>query len=223
LLPASPGLLLSHLPAIYHSSEELRILLSIFEELLFGSESGEEAPRGPAAEPAPEAGASGDESGGSVQPAVARTRALAEEIAAIPLLLDPYAAPREFLPWLAQWVAVSDLSGLSVDKQRRLIAKIVPLYSRRGTRGYLEELLAFYAPEGAVVAIDEDGVSGFTVGDATVGLDTRLGGEQAFWFRVSVTLPHPPHGEEQARLEQQLRRVIDLAKPAHTMYQLELG
>ena len=39
-----------------------------------------------------------------------------------------------FLPWLAQWVALSGAASLPIERQRRLIGRIVPLYASRGTR-----------------------------------------------------------------------------------------
>ena len=204
-MPSTTGVLLSHLPAIYHTSDDLRRLLSIFEGLLFGA--GEQA---------------GGEKG-SLQ-SLQGSHGLAEQIATISLLFDPHQTPKEFVPWLAQWVALSHLGGLPIERQRTLISKIVPLYSRRGTKAYLEELLDFYKPEGALIEVDEEGIAGFQVGDTTVGVDTQLGGERPFWFQVRVTLPRRKEAEtseSRARMEEQIRRVIDLAKPAHTLYELQ--
>ncbi len=190
-LPAE--ILLNHLPAVYHDSEELRELLSVFEEVLFGIENRE-------------------------------IQGLQQKIAAIPLLIDPYATPQEFLPWLGQWLALFDFHHLSEKKQRDLVAEIVPRYAKRGTRDYLIEILAFFIPDDATVDIDES-IQGLTVGAARVGENTFLEPERPHAFRVNITSPASSEGAEFAKQERQewediARAAIDLAKPAHTVYEL---
>lgn len=207
-MPTVPGPLLQHLPAIYHAgaSEELCQLLSLLEGVLFGPSDGD--------------GAEG----------------LEQKIARLPGLFspdppptaadpEPLRTPREFLPWLAGWVALGQYQGLPEAQLRRIIARIVPLYGRRGTKGYLEKILEFFLPPGAAIRVD-DQVSGLTVGRSRVGLDAWLGAERPFWFRVTIrTRAAAGDPLERARLgralEDSLRPVIDLAKPAHTDYQLD--
>lgn len=200
-----PGVLLGHLPAIYHTSDDLREVLAIFEELLLGS--------------------SGKTQGSRSHPS-GKHAALADQIATIASLFDPHETPKEFLQWLAKWVALTHFSGLPMDRQRRLLATIVPLYGMRGTRHYLENILQYYLPEGTVIEIDDLGSTGFQVGDTAVGIDTRLGGDTPFWFKVRILMSdNPAQWEEEGakeRKKRQIRRVIDLAKPAHTMYELEI-
>ena len=188
-----PGPLLSHLPGIYHSSEDLRELLSVFEEILFGP-------------------------GGR--------RALEPQIAGIHTYFDPAETPDEFLPWLAEWVALTHRIGLSPKRQRELVAGIVPLYTKRGTKVYLTQLLKFFSPEGAEITIEDHELPGLIVGTAEIGVDSWLEPDRAFWFKVKIRAPSShgnavrqaqPHNEWQERA----RQVIDLAKPAHTMYQLD--
>jgi phage tail-like protein len=201
---SSTGQLMNHLPAIYQASDDLRVLLSIFEAVLLGPEDKDRDKEGK--------GVSHD-----------RTKGLAEIITGISLLFDPAGTPREFVPWLSRWVALSDAGGLSLERQRRLLARIVPLYAKRGTREYLEELLRFHTPEGSIIKISEEGPAGFRIGEASVGIDTQLGGDRPYWFSVHIRIVRPDEepGGRHGRLEQRIRHVIDLAKPAHTLYELQ--
>ncbi|HSB71326.1 MAG TPA: phage tail protein [Candidatus Methylomirabilis sp.] len=62
--------------------------------------------------------------------------------------LDRYFAPaltdREFLPWLADWVALVLDEEWDEPKRRRLIAEAVALYRERGTVGGLQRYLEIY-------------------------------------------------------------------------------
>src|SRR5260221_12180485 len=120
----TPGPLLGHLPAIYHTSEDLRVVLAVLETVLWGTEEKELG-------------------GERRQQLLDGSRPLADAIASISSLFDAFHTPKEFLPWLAQWVALTDLRGLPEERQRQLLATIVPLYAKRGTKSYLEELLNF--------------------------------------------------------------------------------
>lgn len=194
---------MSHLPAIYQASEDLRQLLSIFEAILLGPEEKDR-----------------DKEGKGLSQG--RIKALAEIITGISLLFDPAGTPEEFVPWLSRWVALSNTGGLSLERQRLLLARIVPLYAKRGTREYLEELLKLYTPEDSAIKIMEEGPEGFRIGEALTGIDTQFGGERPFWFSVHVRIVKTVKSHEsRARLEQRIRHVIDLAKPAHTLYELQ--
>jgi phage tail-like protein len=198
------GRLLEQLPGVYHSSEDLGKLLSALEVILF--------------EP--------------------HERALEAEIAGIAALLDvvkssdelsPWLAQcrDDFLPWLAQWVALSRATELPLERQRRLVGRIVPLYAWRGTRRYLSELLAFYLPEDSEIRIEDQEFVGLVVGRSRIGSDTWLEQDRPFWFKVTVRLGagRAPAERPLGRPEWQerIRRVIELAKPAHTTYDLDLA
>jgi phage tail-like protein len=187
-----PGPLLSHLPGIYHSSEDLRELLAALENVLFGPSEG----------------------------------ALEPQIARIHTHFDPFLTPDEFLPWLSEWVAVSHKISLSPKQQRELVATIVPLYAKRGTKTYLAKLLEFFSPEGTEITIEDQDLPGFIIGTAKIGVDSWLESDRAFWFKVNIRAPSPRgNAARAARLQNEwqarARQVIDLAKPAHTMYELD--
>jgi phage tail-like protein len=201
MMPSPPGPLLNSLPAIYHTSEDLRQLLAVFEAVLFGVDG---------QEPIQE------------RQSISELRPIVHSIATIAALFDAYKTPKELVPWLAQWVALTHLSGLSEPRQRDLLARIVPLYAQRGTKTYLESLLEFFKPENTRVEIDDRELQGFIVGTARIGLDSQLERDRPFSFRVRLYTSSPMgDADEQTRWEERLRRVIDLAKPAHTFYALD--
>jgi phage tail-like protein len=193
--------LLDKLPAVFRASDtsgDLRRLLDAFEAVLFGRED----PARPGMEAA---------------------------IDAIPRYFSPLpavpgsdqACPDRFLPWLAQWVAFSPHALFEPPQLRRIVAGIVPLYTRRGTRAYLERLLKLCFDEIEQVTIDEAPGTGLQLGSAKLGVDSLLGAGRPFWFRVDLGL----HGGEFASgapeaFEQRVRAIIDFAKPAHTAYEL---
>ena len=200
--------LLELLPAVYNDSEELADLLAVFEAVLFGLENIDTVPKK------------------QQRSFTALGRPLVENIAAIPSLFDAYETPGEFLPWLTGWVALSNHEGLSEDAQRQLLADIVPLYAQRGTCAYMKTLLAYFIPEGAIIKINDQEIRQFIIGQAIVASTTRFEQENPFWFKVDITLFVPLDEMETMNnkifLEERIRRVIDLAKPAHTLYELKL-
>lgn len=187
--------LLAQMPGVYHASPELRQLLGAFETIL--------------CEP--------------------HQRALETQIARIAMLFDitdqempRWLAERRdvLLPWLSQWVALSGSGALSLERRRRLLGRIVPLYAWRGTRHYVAELLRFHLPGDAGVDIEDRQFRGLVLGQARVGVDAWLTEDRPFWFKVTVRMPDTGGGRTDWR--ERIRQVVDLAKPAHTTYDLEL-
>lgn len=203
-MPDTRGRLLHHLPAVYHKPGTLCQLLTLFENFLFGqdqTETEKERSRQTGADSLP----------------------LADNIAAIASLFNARQTPREFLPWLSQWVALSDFGDLTEAQHRQLIARIVPLYALRGTKVYLERLLELFKPENFQIKVDDSSLQGFTIGTSKVGEGTVFLSDRPFWFRVIVTLSASEKNRAdlnafKAHWEQRLCRIIDLAKPVHTLY-----
>jgi phage tail-like protein len=201
--------LLDNLPAIYRTSDSggnLRRLLGVFEEMLFHA-GGQEPP------------------------------GIEEQIEAIPGLFSPGGddvsgwlhlekAPDRFVPWLATWVAFTPHALFTPHRLRAIISRIAPLYGRRGTRAYLEQLLGICFPEISKMVIDDEAALGLVIGQARIGQDTLLGGERPFWFRVAIDAKEhefqPEDRQAREGFEQRLREIIDFAKPAHTTYELQL-
>ena len=124
-----------------------------------------------------------------------------EGIAQLPALFDPAQAPPEFLPWLSSWIAFASRGDFSIAQQRRFIARIAPLYRRRGTKENLRELLTIFT-HGAIPTIEEDPAT-------------------PHFFRVTMRLPSDTP-EAQLRQSSIAHALIDLEKPAHTYYELQL-
>jgi phage tail-like protein len=201
------GRLLSHLPAIYRESETLSQLLGLFEDFLF-TKGPEPLATHPRCESSP------------------AWVSINESIVTLSRLIDPFQTPSDFLPWLSQWVALSDYEGIKELQQRRLIEKIIPLYASRGTKTYLAQLLALFTPQNTRIHIDDNVDAGFTLGNAKLGIETILSSDQPFRFKVNIVMPaameYIPDGSANQKIwRRRLRRVIDLAKPVHTVYQLE--
>jgi phage tail-like protein len=162
---------------------------------------------------------------------------LDELIDRLPAYLDPRSTPPAFLDWLAGWVGLTlraDLEtaalGLEGDeagaaagrheRARALVAGAVPLYRMRGTRHGLEELVRILTG-GLSPTIDEMAAT-FQVGvSSTVGSDTLLGGGAPHFFHVLLRLPHPDP-RVRRRVEQLVRATLDVEKPAHTRYRLDV-
>lgn len=196
--------LLDHLPAIYRRDDaQLAALLVPFEALLF--DGTEDAPH-------------------------ARLPGIARECAAAPALFAPLGCeedtsrtPDRFLPWLAARLSFVPHGVVDRDRLRHVVAGIVPLYARRGTREYLVTLLALCFEEVSTVDVVEHD-DGLRVGRSRLGHDSLLAQERPFWFRVEVGLrSEATPAAVAARLERRLRAVIDFAKPAHTAYELSIS
>jgi phage tail-like protein len=128
--------------------------------------------------------------------------------------------PEQFLHWLAAWLSFSPHALFSHERLRHITAGIVPLYGFRGTKEYLQRLLELcFGDELASFNVDDRPRVGFTIGDSTVGIDTRLAIGRPFAFKVVVETRSASDGVD--ALRQRLRAVIDFAKPAHTVYELE--
>lgn len=75
------------------------------------------------------------------------------EIAGIPALFDPQAAPMKFLAWLAGCLGLDLDENWNEENQRRIVAEIFRLSGRRGTAAGLRDSLRLFA--GVDAAIEE--------------------------------------------------------------------
>ena len=154
---------------------------------------------------------------------------LDELVDRVPDYFHPARAPAAFLDWLAGWVALSLRGDLEVGvadadtgraRARALIAAAVPLYRLRGTRRGLEALIRLFT--GGLSPTITEVSAPLQVGVAsTIGVDTRIGGGAPHYFHVLLRLPHPDPAERR-RVEALVRSVIDVEKPAHTRYRLDV-
>jgi len=202
----------SHAVAEQESSSQLPFLhyfLSAFEHVLLRRRR--HAPEASQAVEASEVSETGRD----------QSRRLEEEVDTLHLLFDPFETPEEFLSWLASWAALSLRPDLDLPRKRRLVGGIIRLYRIRGTKRYIEEMLDLQLDARAVV--DDAELPRLQVGaHSTIGKDTRLGGGPPHFFRVKLAFP----AKDWSGIEHQFRiarSVIDLAKPAHTYYELEVA
>lgn len=195
--------LLEYLPAIYQETNEgeestfVGQLLTPFGRILLGGEE--------------DASELGD---------VELKKGLEEEIAALPELFDPGKTPEEFLPWLASWAALSFRPELDETRRRRLLARIIQLYRIRGTRKYLEDLLQLCVD--ASVSVNDAEIPGFQLErHSTVGVDAYIGGGPPHFFSVTLRAPKLSWEEKEKQIAI-AHSIIELAKPAHTFYELSV-
>jgi phage tail-like protein len=135
-------------------------------------------------------------------------------------LLDPWRAQGEFLPWLAGWAALTLRPGMQLERKRKLIAGILSLYRIRGTKDYLEQMLSLCVE--TPVAVDEEELPPFQIGKhSTLGKDCYLGGGPPHFFRVRM-LESGLSVQQLEEYRQLVYEVVELAKPAHTGYALEM-
>ena len=150
---------------------------------------------------------------------------------------DPRIAPTPFLGWLAGWVALTlrgdldtlattaggddaRLAGQRREMARTLIAGAVPLYRLRGTRRGLEELIRLYT--GGLSPTITEMTASFQVGVSShIGEDTLLDGGAPYFFHVLLRVPRPDP-DTRRRYAELARAILDLEKPAHTRYQLDV-
>jgi phage tail-like protein len=130
---------------------------------------------------------------------------------------DPQETPRDFLNWLASWVALTLKEGetWSDEQKRQLISRIVPLYQKRGTREGLEEYLKIYVGDGVSI-LDELGPLRVGV-SSRIGADTVIGALPPYFFIVNVTFP-APNPKLMGEKIRAIKEIIDIEKPAHTFY-----
>lgn len=126
---------------------------------------------------------------------------LEHRIDELPRQFDPAEASEDFLPWLSSWVAFTLRADLDASRQREFLRKVVSLYRRRGTKENLYELLRIFT-RGGEPNITEDP-------------------ERPHYFKVTMRLP-PDEVPEQLRQSAIAHALIELEKPAHTYYDLDL-
>jgi phage tail-like protein len=132
-------------------------------------------------------------------------------------LKDYNRAPSEFLGWLAGWVALTLREDWSDEHKRKFIANAAQLYRLRGTKAGVTQFVQTFT--GLPVEIFEE-TGEFQVGvTSRIGVDTLVGGGAPFFFRVRATSSDPLGLQKQTDM---LTALIELQKPAHTSFSLEL-
>jgi len=128
---------------------------------------------------------------------------LEQQIGDLATVFDPAEAREDFLPWLSSWVAFTLRSDLETSQQRAFLARIIPLYRRRGTKKNLQDLLSI-----------------FTTGVPSIVEPDDTGPPHHFVITLRLQNAAPEILQRQIAIAHAL---IDLEKPAHTTYQLDLS
>jgi phage tail-like protein len=195
----SSSSLLEYLPALYREDPFTGAFLLAFEKMLIGRQDGVEF-----------------RDVGVKFPA----KGLEESIAGIATYFDPKQTPEEFLTWLSSWTAFSLRVDLDLTKQRDFIANIIRLYRWRGTKANLQRLLEIFI-DGTPIVTEPTGDE-FQIGvHSTIGKDTYIGGSPPHFFHVTISLPKATP-EVQKRKMATAHALVELEKPAHTHYKLDV-
>jgi phage tail-like protein len=115
---------------------------------------------------------------------------------------DPLSARPDFLPWLSSWVSFTLRADLQIEQQRAFLANIVSLYRRRGTKQNLADLLTIFI-------------------GSTPDIQESTDPKNPHFFHVTMNLPRAD-AQRQLRQSTIANALINLEKPAHTSYDLEL-
>ena len=129
---------------------------------------------------------------------------------------DPRMTPAELLPWLASWVGLELDENWPIAQQRQLVLWAATLYRWRGTRRGLRQHLRLYTGRTPLIV---ENFAGLRVSqDGAMGINTRLGdAPRPHWITVTVLSDKPEELDERI-----VRQIIELEKPAHVGYTLEI-
>jgi phage tail-like protein len=129
---------------------------------------------------------------------------------------DPRMTPPELLPWLASWVGLELDENWPIAQQRQLVLWAATLYRWRGTRRGLRQHLRLYTGRTPLIV---ENFAGLRVSqDGAMGINTRLGdAPRPHWITVTVLSDRPDEVDERI-----VRQIIELEKPAHVGYTLEI-
>ncbi len=136
----------------------------------------------------------------------------------IPFYFDPAVTPEPFLPWFGFWFGLVLDERWSETKRRKLIKSAAELYRWRGTKKGLSEYLQIYT--GVEPRITEQGFAeGMRLGESSkLGTPIQIGGTGSiFSFTVELKL------QEKSDIDTEvIKSIIEIQKPAHTAYSLNI-
>jgi phage tail-like protein len=131
---------------------------------------------------------------------------LERQIGQISHYFDPQLIPEQLLPWLAAWVDLTLDEKWPLERRRELVASASVLYRWRGTRRGLREYLRIYT--GVLPRIVEPGEERRDLGETPLPAHT---------FRVVIEVAEPDALDHSL-----VERIIEVEKPAHTAYILDV-
>lgn len=140
---------------------------------------------------------------------------LGREIASIPRYLDPEAAHKETLMWLAGWLGIHHVQLWSEPALRYLVSHGSELYGMRGTKQGIAQFVRLYTGELPLIA-EQHKIEDFSDDPIQYRLLGELYGTDPNVFTIFVRaacLPTPREFSD-------LRRIIEDVKPAHMEFKL---
>jgi phage tail-like protein len=123
---------------------------------------------------------------------------------------DPFLAPSDFVPWLAEWVGLKLDEDWPLERQRALVARSFEIHRWRGTaKGLAAQVALFTGCEPEVV--DSGGCSW----SSTPGATPPGSSEPRVIVRIRTA---DPASVDRDRLDQ----IVAEAKPAHVTHEIEV-
>lgn len=153
------------------------------------------------------------------------------------------AEQREYLAWFSGWVNLVLSSDWTYAQQRDILARILPIYRKRGTREGLTEYLSIYAGDGIAIEDDRPPIQVGQLGSSQVGVNMIIGGFPPatpsldvgvvsevgtnavidgfppYFFIVRAAVADSGPGAL-TRKRKAIIAVLEMEKPAHTWYRL---
>lgn len=136
-------------------------------------------------------------------------------------MLNPFQVDEEFLPWLSSWVAMTMDEDWDTDKKRKFLSRVSDLYTIRGTRRALGEMIEVFTGVKPRIQENEWPYEGFRIGvHSTMGTESIMLPEMNLAFCFVVHLPLSSDDLKPGMLSK-IHDIIRNEKPAHTMYFLQ--
>lgn len=135
---------------------------------------------------------------------------MTEQIRKIPQYLDFEVGNRAFLKWLAEWISIEDSYLWKEEQLRYLLKNGMELYKKRGTVGYLKEMIKLYTGKEPYV-VEYHQLELYMKQAAYAEKLRTLYGFNHYIFTVIVDMDRKITNKEY----QVLKRIVELAKPAH--------
>jgi phage tail-like protein len=168
--------LLQYLPIPYRKDKATADFLKAFEKVLFGIDDN--------------VGLDSESFPGGIE----------QSIESLSSYFDPQLTDKDFLSWLASWLAFTLRADLPQAVQRNFIANLSTLYRWRGTAKTLESILYYFTNSPATATPSDT---------------------EPHCFYVTIDLSKLTAGNNQAEIDRQLdiaNALIAREKPAHTRY-----
>lgn len=137
---------------------------------------------------------------------------MTEQITKVPNYMEVPVAERKFLLWIADWLAIDDEYLWTTKQLRYLLQNAVSLYQRRGTVGYLKEIVKLYTGKEAYV-VEYHQLEEYRNNDAKSMVLYRLYGENPYLITVILDTESIT-SNEQYRI---LCHMIENSVPANVM------